>query len=576
MHDLESLRKEAKFWLKQVCDSHSGFTKRLRLAYPAAPANPTLRDIQHALAREQGYESWKALVDDAGHAPPRKAPSSSDPVSKFLGFACWDHLVHGRGGYRANEAAAMRLLAQHPEIPTASIYSAVVCGELTAVQRFLDEQPGLADAGHHRGVIANVKGGVRHWEPLLYLCYAQLSLPALRDNALAIATLLLDRGANPNAYYMAGHSVYGALVGVAGEGEQDAPPHQARDALYRLLLERGAEPYDIQVLYNTHFRGNVMWWLTLTWDYSVAAGRQADWADPDLPIFDMGGYGTGARFLLWLAIQKGHRELAEWLLVRGANPNAGPPRAKTLPQMSLLRYAQLEGHDDIAQLLRRHGAVPEQATDDEDVAFVRACIRGDRDAAAAMVREQPRFVRTPHLLFEAAKRNRTDVLALLLDLGTPVNVQERDGRTALHEAAASDTRDAAALLLERGADADKRESQFQATPLGFACYHDHRAMIDLLARHSRDIWCLASSGKVARLRAVLEAEPERARNVGRHGTTPLWWLPSDENLALEAVELLLAHGADPSAKRDDGTTAADSARALGLTRVAARLETAAR
>ncbi|MGH9237744.1 MAG: hypothetical protein ACRD3G_06860 [Vicinamibacterales bacterium] len=50
----------------------------------------------------------------------------------------------------------------------------------------------------------------------------------------------------------------------------------------------------------------------------------------------------------------------------------------------------------------------------------------------------------------------------------------------------------------------------------------------------------------------------------------------DEALALEVVELLLAHGADPAVKGDDQTTAADSARALGQERVAERLERAAR
>ena len=101
MSDLESLRKEAKFWLKQVRTNHSGFTKRLRLAYPGAPASPTLRDIQHALAREQGYESWKALQADLppslklrrpGEAGSDEGAEPSDPVSRFLGFACWDHL----------------------------------------------------------------------------------------------------------------------------------------------------------------------------------------------------------------------------------------------------------------------------------------------------------------------------------------------------------------------------------------------------------------------------------------------------------------------------------------------------
>jgi ankyrin repeat protein len=563
--DVDALRKEARFWLKHVRAKHSGFTKRLRLAYPAAPAAPTLRDIQHALARERGYENWKALVAAIGDQPPPAPPRGGDPASNFLGFACWDHLTHGRGDYATIAAAAMRLLDKHPEIASADIYTAAVCGNRARVEQLLNEQPLLADR----------KGGLRNWEPLLYLCYARLPLPSLREQAVPIARLLLDRGANPNAYYMAGHSVYGALVGVAGDGEQDAPPHSARDELYELLLQRGAEPYDIQVLYNTHFRGDVLWWLKLTWEYSAAASRDRDWADADLPIFDMGGYGSGARFLLWLAIQQNNRELAEWLLERGANPNAAPPRASTLPQMSLHRFAALEGRQDIADLLRRHGATPDDITGDDEEAFMAACMRLDRHGAAAMAKVHPEYLKSPRPLFAAAQRNRADVVALLLDLGVPVNTQDASGRTALHAAAGSNALDAAALLLERDADVNIRETQYRATPMGFASHYDHRTMIDILTPHSRDVWCLANQGKLDRLRDLLAAEPQRAREIGPHGLTLLWHLPNDEDLALQVVELLLAYGVDPAVKGDDGTTAADSARALGLERVAARLNAAA-
>jgi ankyrin repeat protein len=51
----------------------------------------------------------------------------------------------------------------------------------------------------------------------------------------------------------------------------------------------------------------------------------------------------------------------------------------------------------------------------------------------------------------------------------------------------------------------------------------------------------------------------------------LWCLPDDEALALDVIEILLAHGADPTVKDDQGSTAADSARALGMQKVAARL-----
>lgn len=54
--------------------------------------------------------------------------SLSAAVSRFLDNACPDH--HVRGGYDHVRAqrTAMRLLARHPEIATASFYTAVVCG----------------------------------------------------------------------------------------------------------------------------------------------------------------------------------------------------------------------------------------------------------------------------------------------------------------------------------------------------------------------------------------------------------------------------------------------------------------
>jgi ankyrin repeat protein len=566
VNTLDDLRKEAKHWLKGVRTGNPGYVKRLRLALPKAPASPTLRDVQHALARERGYESWKALrAAFERQTVTGTPPQHSDPASHFLGFACWDQFVHGLGDYRVIEAAAMRLLHKHPEIRSASVYTAAACGDLEAVTRLLDERPELV----------NQKGGVRGWEPLLYLCYARLPLESLRDGAVAVARLLLDRGANPNAYYMGGAALYGTLVGVAGVGEQDAPPHAARDALYALLLERGAEPYDIQVLYNTHFRGDVLWWLRLTWQHSIATGRERDWQDPELRIFDMGGYGSGARFLLWLAIQKNDRELAEFLLARGANPNSAPPPAPTLPQMSLYRYALIEGRQEIAELLLRSGAIDEGIGGEDEDAFTAACMRVDRHAARALADRHRDYLRSPRTLFAAARDDRPDVMALLLELGVPVNLQDERKQTALHAAAAHDARAAATFLIERGADVDVREASWHATPLGFASHHDHREMIDLLSRVSGDVWSLALHGKIDRLREVLAGDPERARDAGPHGSTLLWCLPNDEAVALDVVDILLASGVDPSVKDEQGSTAADSARALGMERVAARLAQAA-
>jgi Leucine-rich repeat (LRR) protein len=60
---LESLKKEAKRWLDTLRSGDARARARLRQAYPDAPADPGLRDVQHALAREHGFSGWSALKD---------------------------------------------------------------------------------------------------------------------------------------------------------------------------------------------------------------------------------------------------------------------------------------------------------------------------------------------------------------------------------------------------------------------------------------------------------------------------------------------------------------------------------
>lgn len=58
---MDALRKQAKRWLRALRGKDAESRARLERAYPAAPPAPTLRDVQHALAREYGYENWTAL-----------------------------------------------------------------------------------------------------------------------------------------------------------------------------------------------------------------------------------------------------------------------------------------------------------------------------------------------------------------------------------------------------------------------------------------------------------------------------------------------------------------------------------
>ena len=89
------------------------------------------------------------------------------------------------------------------------------------------------------------------WTPLLRLAYARLPIEAATANALAIATLLLDAGADPNAAWSDGINGFTVLVGVIGGGESGQAAHPLAEACVRLLIARGADPFAPQALYNT-------------------------------------------------------------------------------------------------------------------------------------------------------------------------------------------------------------------------------------------------------------------------------------------------------------------------------------
>ena len=59
---LDSLRKEAKAWLRALRARQADARARFERALSPAPHAPTLRDVQHALAREHGFAGWAALT----------------------------------------------------------------------------------------------------------------------------------------------------------------------------------------------------------------------------------------------------------------------------------------------------------------------------------------------------------------------------------------------------------------------------------------------------------------------------------------------------------------------------------
>ena len=96
---LDHLRKEAKRWLKALRADDVQARERFKQAHPHAPARPGLRDVQHALAREYGEDSWK----DLRQALEVRPAASSDPPSQAA-----ELLEIAAGGDLNDETARMQ------------------------------------------------------------------------------------------------------------------------------------------------------------------------------------------------------------------------------------------------------------------------------------------------------------------------------------------------------------------------------------------------------------------------------------------------------------------------------------
>ncbi len=522
--------------------------------------------------------------------PPRgriaALPEIDQHVADFLQWACLDWRVGGAWRARRNRDAD-RLLATHPEIATANLVTAVVSGETARVHALLAETPGAASA----------IGGPRSWPPLLYLTAARLESKKAQRESVTIARLLLDHGADPNVFYLGGNADihYTALTAVLGRGEELGAMHPRAKELTELLLERGASPHDNQVLYNVFadntsrhlLTDDIVWLLELLYRSSIRRGCQADWTNPEWPMFDMKGAPSlgdehkrksGARFLLEAAIDRNLLRMAEWLLAHGAGPNTTSGNVwKQDANLSLYQLAVRKGHREMADLLARFGARRETVPVGEEGRFVEACLSLDENEVRDALSRHPGYLSSSRALFAAVNQGRTDVLQFLLDLGVSPDVEgpEYPGQRALHLAAAKDEVDSARLLLARGAEADPRDSRHQGTPLGWAAWFGNERVIKVLAPHSRDLWPLVHTGQSRRIGELLEADPTVARSTSESGETLLMWLPEDDAAAVEVARGLMARGADPGARTPQGLTAADIADRRGLVAAAAFLRKAA-
>ncbi|MGH7585519.1 MAG: ankyrin repeat domain-containing protein [Gemmatimonadales bacterium] len=367
---------------------------------------------------------------------------------------------------------AEAMLAEDPGLATRDIHTAAVTGDDAAVHRFLAHDPASVTAR------SAPYGG----DALTYLCLSKfLRFDQSRsDRFLRAATALLDAGADPNSGFWTSGSYpefESALYGAAGVA------HHA--GLTRLLLSRGADPNDVEVVYHSpDTNDNAAMRLVvetgrLTADsLSLMLVRKHDWHDLE-----------GVRYLLEHGADPNHRRahglvpihhavardnalaIVELLLDHGADP--------TILQEgeSAVARAARRGRGDLLTLFERRGvatALPGA------LRLIAACARNDAATVGALAREEPELVEELRaqggtMLAEFAGTDNTGGVRHLLDLGVPVDtVYAGDGyfgiapaSTALHVAAWKGFPRTARLLIQRGAAVDRRDGEGR-TPLALA------------------------------------------------------------------------------------------------------------
>ncbi len=88
--------------------------------------------------------------------------------------------------------------------------------------------------------------------------------------------------------------------------------------------------------------------------------------------------------------------------------------------------------------------------------------------------------------FAATRAGDVDRVKSLLEAGVPVDATDKYGATALVMAAGGGRTEVVALLLERGADPNHRESFYGADPMGMAIFQDHPEIALLLVKSGAD------------------------------------------------------------------------------------------
>jgi ankyrin repeat protein len=411
---------------------------------------------------------------------------------------CPEHLR----GLTGREADDNKTVPDDLQTPDAGLLGALRSGRLERAIHYL-EQGADPDAGDHEG---------SSFEAALRNC---------RDNALSLAQLLLDAGADINGQNRRGES---ALM-ISMRYCVDAVP---------FLLESGADPTlgDRKGDTPLHQLGGVApERLNGIVDLLIASGA-------DINQQTRSGQTPLIRSLFGGTART---RVSSALLERGTDLNLTDNAGNSVLHILAGRKRD-EGAPALMATLIGHGAAVELQNRKQQTPLVTAVEQGSPEVVQVLieagaevnVRKARGNTLISGLIF--CKPEKLAKLELLVDAGADISIPIEHGPLPLEQAFFGkiylDCLEPAQILLDAGADPNQQNDNGAAAIHSIATWveKDPEAALTLLREHGADIDLRNQQGMTALLLAA------------RYGTS------------IRTLERLLAHGADPNARDDKGNT----------------------
>jgi ankyrin repeat protein len=466
--NLEHLKAQAKDLLSAFSN---GQEEDRVLAVFAGKTSITLSDAQLVVAREYGFESWPKLK---AHVELYNADATRQERANSIATQLVTNEI----------AAAMTLLLEEPDLAHLTMAAACVTGSVDTVRGFVE-----AD----REAIAE-KVAPNNGEPLLYVCFSRLLLrDEFKGGMLETAKLLLDYGADPRAFWLAGTTEETCLYGAAGVN--------GCPELVEMLLRAGADPNaDDETLYHASEVDDLDCMRLLLANggkigkATNAFARVLDFERPALlnVVLENTPDKSELPQIIPHALRRGRStEMLRILIESGVDLNR-----KAVGGLTPYQAATRMGRRDVLEMLEAKGAVTTLSDADRLVGRI---ANGEavppEDVSPEAIRQLD-TERSPQLAIWAANGNDRAV-ETLLSLGANVNATDENGWTALFEAGLRGGIETVRILLRYGANTVMRDKVHNGHAIGFACagslYHKsappetYVQIIELLLEHGGEL-----------------------------------------------------------------------------------------